>query len=87
MMALVKRWPVMLSLLAAFVPSSKSVVVAAAGVGGFVASGTVAAGICYVLLRWYSSTLPVATEAYEGFGDAVTLVVLESLGLLFSIVA
>ncbi|QEL15171.1 hypothetical protein [Limnoglobus roseus] len=54
-------------------PSRKCVKVLLTFVGMYAVTFSGSGLVCYGILRWYASTLPVATEAYEGFGDAMIL--------------
>jgi hypothetical protein len=38
------------------------------------------------LIAWWASTRPIYTEAYEGFGDGMLIMVLGDLGLFVSLV-
>jgi hypothetical protein len=84
----VGRWRVV-GLMAArrayrLVPARQTVVIAAVMGWGFVAGASGFATVWILGLRYYASTLPVVTEAYEGFGDAVALVLLAGTGLLLA---
>lgn len=67
-------------------PCRKWVTVVAAFFAGLLGGSLACFAVCFGLLSWYASTLPVATEAHEGIGDAITAMCWAALSLLLSLV-
>jgi hypothetical protein len=67
-------------------PSRLVVCVLLAWFGGFILGMLFLGSICFLGLRWYASTLPVATEVYEGFGDAMMLLMYAYCCLVCSLI-
>ena len=67
------------------VPSRLIVCVLLSWLGGFIGGTLICGAICYGLLLGFVSTLPVATEAHEGVGDAAIVLLFAGCGFMISL--